>query len=1570
MSGSPRSNNGSSVTSPSRPTASPAADNSHLQQQQQQYQQQPMYGMPLSNQPNPVVVTVPNNQRLTAHWMGSIVLDSVEEDFSLHLNEVLLVPRLGFNLMSSTQLMKNGITLLGEHGKFSLKYGDKKLGTAVEQNGVFVLNFIPERTTADSDNILSLGPWEHRDDIDYTDDTVPHEGVVPTSSTTAAAFMLTFDDQGLNDVQSSREYMAAVAGWGDPTNMPTDAGIWGAAEPDETTWGETPAERDARLLVEADGELVLAPGEYVDVEVRVPPPNLTRYVAPAFDQIRFDGHQLLLSFFANAEYYLRAQGHKATGETWHKRLGHPSQSMLNNTIKAVVPDKNSLLLPSGLELKPVNRPAPCTICPAANLPHELFPTHFPGAEDYRLMDKVYSDILNLPADGFNGERYVITFTEASTHYVWTRNMTNHFLAFTAFRTWLPLAERESDTKLKAFHCDGAGEYRSNEFRTYLQERKIRRLFSLPHAHQQSGVAERLNRTLQEKMRALLAQAQLGPLYWPFAMDHATVLHNLLSSSALPNNASPYLLWTGKLGTTKLLRVFGCVVQYRPPTAPLGKFDQRAKWGLHLGIEKQCLAWRIMDYRSRLLVPARDCIFYENLTLPVFEQLLATQQNPATLFHGVRSFASADAELAASEEPDPDGAREAAPDPPVPVTSSGIPEFIPLADAAPEDVRDVHHTYLVDEQRQPMPVVSDSSIRVHPDEIGGASGDQNVSVNFTGRIDDNPHYQTGMQILGLAAVVQHSSTVNLEPKTARQALSGPHREKWREAMDRELAALEKRETWDLRPIEKTVNKNVLTGKWVFRVKTKADGTYEKHKARWVVRGFDQTHGIDYTLTFAPVSRHTSVRLVLCEAAVKNFPLRQIDVSNAFLYADVDAQNYVEYPHTYPTNPPSVGKLKKSLYGIKQAPRLWQQHLNRKLTEVGFRQLPHDPGMYRLDDKGSYALLVAYVDDILYVSSSTSLGDRIEADLKKSLDLTISTKVTQFLGLNVSRNSSAIHLTASKYAESLAKRFNISTDFVATPYRSTLTGHVPNLKNLSAAGLQLYQQQLGCLLFAAVTCRPDLAYVASHLAQFLRYPKEEHSLDLQRALRYFVSTPTIGLIFNAGKPTDKMYLSGYVDADHAGDTSTRSSSVSTSTAEAEIYAGAMAAQELRWLTFLLTGLGERPSSAPTLFTDNNATILLCREPRLESRVKHINVRYAFACVASGLWAGLLIGFVTEYFTSNAYVPVQDVADSCRTGAATNIIFGLALGYKSVIIPVFAIAAAIYVSFQFAGMYGIALAALGMLSTLATGLAIDAYGPISDNAGGIAEMAGMGEEIRERTDALDAAGNTTAAIGKGFAIGSAALVSLALFGAYVSRAKVMVVNVTEPQAFVGLLVGAMLPYWFSAMTMKSVGKAALAMVEEVRRQFNTMPGLMEGTTKPDYKKCVEISTAASLREMIPPGALVMLSPVIAGTLFGTTTLAGMLAGALVSGVQIAISASNTGGAWDNAKKYIEAGNSAHAKSLGPKGSDPHKAAVIGDTVGDPLKDTSGPSLNILIKLMAVESLVFAPFFATHGGIIWGGK
>jgi len=331
------------------------------------------------------------------------------------------------------------------------------------------------------------------------------------------------------------------------------------------------------------------------------------------------------------------------------------------------------------------------------------------------------------------------------------------------------------------------------------------------------------------------------------------------------------------------------------------------------------------------------------------------------------------------------------------------------------------------------------------------------------------------------------------------------------------------------------------------------------------------------------------------------------------------------------------------------------------------------------------------------------------------------------------------------------------------------------------------------------------------------------------------------------------------------------------------------------------------------------------------------------------------------------VREVAQSCETGAATNIIYGLALGYKSVIIPTFALAITIYVSYSLAGMFGIACAALGILSPLSIDLTIDAYGPICDNAGGIAEMAHMPPEVREKTDALDGAGNTTAAIGKGFAIGSAAFVSLALFGAFVTTVGLDSVDILQPFQFAGLLIGAMLPYWFSAMTMKSVGFAAKEMVVEVRRQFNENKAIMDPNSgvKPDYKRCVAISTEASLKEMLPPGALVMLTPLIVGFLFGVEMLAGVLAGALVSGVQMAISSSNTGGAWDNAKKFIAGGG------LGPdkkKHSEEHKAAVIGDTVGDPLKDTSGPSLNILIKLMAIISLVFAPAFpsSTDGGYI----
>ena len=301
-------------------------------------------------------------------------------------------------------------------------------------------------------------------------------------------------------------------------------------------------------------------------------------------------------------------------------------------------------------------------------------------------------------------------------------------------------------------------------------------------------------------------------------------------------------------------------------------------------------------------------------------------------------------------------------------------------------------------------------------------------------------------------------------------------------------------------------------------------------------------------------------------------------------------------------------------------------------------------------------------------------------------------------------------------------------------------------------------------------------------------------------------------------------------------------------------------------------------------------------------------AFACVAAGLWGGCVIGFVTEYYTSHSYRPVREVAASTETGAATNIIYGLALGYKSTIVPVGVLAAVVYVASRYMSMYGVALSALGMLGTLATCLSIDVYGPVCDNAGGIAEMSELPESVRDKTDALDAAGNTTAAIGKGFAIGSAALVSLALTSAFVTRTGVLQsgVDMLAPTVFAALLVGAMLPYWFSALTMKSVGLAAMEMVKEVKRQFDTIPGLLEGTPghgPPDHAKCIKISTDASLREMVAPGLLVILTPIITGTLFGVEAVAGLLAGGLLSGVQLAISASNTGGAWDNAKKYVRA-------------------------------------------------------------------
>ncbi|CAI7910751.1 unnamed protein product [Closterium sp. NIES-54] len=649
---------------------------------------------------------------------------------------------------------------------------------------------------------------------------------------------------------------------------------------------------------------------------------------------------------------------------------------------------------------------------------------------YAPLEKVYSDILYNREPGQGAYSYTITFIDAATRYVWHLNLPSKYMAFEAFITWLPVVERESGVKLKSFQSDSGGEYTSQRFKPFLAERGIKRLISLPYAHQQQGVAERMNRTLQNTMRKLLRGMRLPNHQWPEVMDHAVMLHNLLSSSSLPNNTSPHLLWTGKQGSTKMLRVFGCMVQYRPPSAQAGQFSQRAQWGLHLGIERNYNAWKIFDVHSKEIVAARDVIFYERLTLPTYLANLTEDRDPTGGFRGDRAFASA-------------------------------------ADEVDWDEKNVDNA---SEEAGPLPYCS-------------------VPIPMD---DENPR-----------------ESVNAE-------------------------------------------------------------TY---------------------FNFADTGYVTPAEVNTNEA-------------------EGIGPNFIPDPETEPNQ---VCQLQKSLYGIKQAPRLWQQYLHAQLTRIGFQQLPHDQGMYRLTKGDDYILLIVYVDDLLYIGSTDNITTWFEGELQKDLTLTVSSTVAQYLGLNIQEGESAIYLNAAKYADTIAKRFALTLITISTPYRYTAGNNKEESAPLKPAGIRNYQRKLGCLLFAAVTCRPDLSYSASQLATYLKRPEAEHMSELDRALQYLVSTPTIGLIYYKNKTTTPKLI-GYVDADHAGDSDNRRSRtgyiyclepigpiswqsskqelIALSSAKAEYIVLCSATKEGLYLRELLekAKLAQLPSFS--LFCDNQSAIRLSR------------------------------------------------------------------------------------------------------------------------------------------------------------------------------------------------------------------------------------------------------------------------------------------------------------------------------------------------------------------------------------------
>ncbi|CAI7809967.1 unnamed protein product [Closterium sp. NIES-53] len=732
---------------------------------------------------------------------------------------------LGYNLLSVCQLMAKGIHLEADSTtqEFKLFHGRGGLyiGRAVLKNNVFVLDFVPDQGTADSDAIVNFAPWTHPPDLD------------PDLSPGGFWYSHT-----IHEAERTRA-LATIR-----------------QEATTSTAAETTSATPTTLTTPIVSSSTTSP--HIDNSPLTPAQQLTPTPREVHRSANFTA-----AFYSNSDLYRRSPGHRASEDIWHARMGHPSNTVLNNTIRAGVLNKDSLLLTDGSELRRAR--GTCFTCPEADLPHRPFTSHHnPSALAHAPLEKVYSDILYNREPGQGAYSYTITFIDAATRYVWHLNLPSKDMAFEAFIAWLPVAERESGVKLKSFLSDGGGEYTSQRFKQFLAERGIKRLISLPYAHQQQGVAERMNRTLQNTMRKLLRGMRLPNHQWPEAMDHTVMLHNLLLSSTLPNNASPHLLWTGKQGSTKMLR-----------------------WGLHLGIERNYNAWKIFDVHSKETLAARDVIFYERLTLLTYLANLEEDRDPTGGLRGDRAFASAADEADWDEQNIDNASEEAGPLPycfvPIPMDNENPRESINA-----KTYFDFAGTGYV----TPAEVNTNEAERIGPNFIPDPeTGDETAYPEDT----TLPRYtQSGLQILGLVTAV-HGTETPKEPAAVQQALGGEHKEKWREAMDKELKALKECNTWKFVPIGVARNKTILTGKWVFRVKTNADGTIDKFNARWVVCGFDQEHGRDFTETFAPVSRHTSLRIFLAIAAMKKKKLRQIDIANTFLYAPVDAEIYVKLPH---------------------------------------------------------------------------------------------------------------------------------------------------------------------------------------------------------------------------------------------------------------------------------------------------------------------------------------------------------------------------------------------------------------------------------------------------------------------------------------------------------------------------------------------------------------------------------------------------------------------------------------------------------------------------------------------------